>query len=316
MTGAVLVTGANGFVGMALCRYLLAQGRRVVGAVRDPGAALPACVERCIVPEIGPDTDWNQALSGVGSVVHLAARVHVPGSGNGEALEEFRRVNAYGAATLARAAANRCIQRFIFISSVKVLGDENSDGSSYVDTDIPLPVDAYGRSKLEGEEAVAAVSQGGMTAVILRPPLVYGPGVRANFLAFLGLCDTAITLPLGGIDNRRSLLALDNLVAAIAYVLDQPGAAGGRYLLKDGEDLSIGGLAARLRKALGRPERIWQAPPRLLGALNRIGPLSPRLKRLTGSLTVDDRGIRALGFAPPIGVDEGLARVARWWRAR
>ncbi len=314
---AIAVTGANGFVGAVLCRHLLARGERVVGIVRDPGAALVKGVERCVVGPVGPETDWKAALTGVGRVVHLAARVHVPWDGAAEALEEFRRVNTYATGNLAREAARQGIQRFILLSTIKALGDGKPDGTPYTDTDPLAPTDAYGRSKAEAEEAVALAAAGsGMAVAMLRPPLVYGPDVRANFLVLLRACDTPYPLPLGGIGNRRSLLGLDNLVSAIALCLDHPEAVGRKFLVRDGEDLSTPELAARLRKALGRPARIVWAPVGPIKALARIGICRGLAQRLAGSLLADDSGIRSLGWQPPLTVDEGLARVAQWWRGR
>ncbi len=316
-SGAIAITGANGFVGAALCRQLLAKGQRVVGIVRDPGATLPKGVERCVVGPVGPETDWSQAMRGAKAVVHLAARVHVQWDGAADALDEFRRVNTYATENLARAAAQQGVERFVLLSTIKSLGDGKADGTPYTDSDPLAPADAYGRSKAEAEQAVAAVSAGsGMASVILRPPLVYGPDVRANFLVLLRACDTPYPLPLGGIANRRSLLGLDNLVSAVDFVLESPAAAGRKFLVRDGEDLSTPELAIRLRQALGRPARIIPTPVGLLRALGRVGLLRGLAQRLAGSLTADDSAIRALGWTPPLTVDQGLAEVARWWRSR
>ena len=314
---AIAVTGANGFVGAALCRHLLARGERVVGIVRDPGAALAAGVERRVVGPVGPETDWRAALAGIGQVVHLAARVHVPWDGAAEALEEFRRVNTYATGNLAREAAGQGVQKFVLLSTIKALGDGKADGTPYTDADPAAPTDDYGRSKAEAEDAVASAAAGsGMAVAMLRPPLVYGPGVRANFLALLRACDSPYPLPLGGIGNRRSLLGLDNLVSAIAFCLDRDDVADRKFLVRDGEDLSTPELAARLRKALGRPARIMWAPIGPIKALARIGICRGLAQRLAGSLLADDGGIRAFGWRPPLTVDEGLARVAEWWRGR
>jgi nucleoside-diphosphate-sugar epimerase len=313
----VAVTGANGFVGLALCRHLLAQGRRVLGVVRDPGACLPQGVERRVVGPVNAGTDWTAAVAGAGSVVHLAARVHVQWDGAAEALEEFRRVNTYASENLAREAAKSGIQRFVLLSTIKVLGEGKPDRTPYTDTDPMAPQDAYGQSKAEAEQAVVSEAAAlGMEYAVLRPPLVYGPGVRANFLALLRACDTPYPLPLGGIDNARSLLGLANLIAAIEVMLDHPGAAGGRFLVRDGEDLSTPALAARLRHALGRPARIWPAPVGLMRGLAGLGIACGLVQRLAGSLTAEDSGLRALGWLPPETVDQGLAQVARWWRGR
>jgi nucleoside-diphosphate-sugar epimerase len=314
--GAVAVTGANGFIGTALCRALLARGERVVALVRDPGASLPKGVERRVVGPIGPDTGWEGMLKGCDRLVHLAARVHVQWDGAAEALTEFRRVNTHGTRRLAVAAAAQGVRRFVFLSSIKALGDGKADGTPYTDADEPKPADAYGRSKADGEDALWQVAgPKGMEPVALRPPLVYGPGVRGNFLTLLMACDTPYPLPVGGIGNRRSLLGLDNLVSGILFVLDHPGAAGGRFLIRDGEDLSTTDLVARTRRALGRPARIWPAPIGPLRALGAIGLFRGAVQRMAGSLTADDSGLRTLGWQPPMTVDQGLARVAAWWKS-
>jgi len=314
--GAVAVTGANGFVGTALCRALLARGDRVVALVRDPGAALAPGAERRVVGPIGPETDWGGALKGVDRLVHTAARVHVQWDVATEALAEFRRVNTYGSARLAAAAAAQGVRRFVFLSSIKALGDGKADRTPYTDGDPAAPCDAYGRSKAEAEQALAeAAAARGMEWAVLRPPLVYGPGVRGNFLTLLMACDTPYPLPVGGIDNRRSLLGLANLVTGILHLLDHPQAAGGKFLIRDGEDLSTTELVVRMRKALGRPARIVPAPIGLLRALGAIGLFRGAVQRMAGSLQADDSGLRALGWQPPSTVDQGLAQVAAWWKS-
>lgn len=314
--GAVLVTGASGFIGTALCRHLVRQGRRVVGVVRRQQAKLPAGVERRVVADIGLATDWNGLLGDVDTVIHLAARVHVMREQAVSPLYAFRYVNTYGTRKLAKAAVAQGVRRMIYISSVKALGDGRPDGAPYRDDDAPSPTDAYGLSKLEGERILEEVGGGGrIETVVLRPPLVYGPGVRGNFRALMKLCDTPLPLPLGELDNRRSLLAQDNLIDAIARTIDDQRAVGRVYLLRDGEDLSTTELIRRLRLALGRPERLVTAPVGILPALNNVRRIAGAVQRLTGTLTVDDRAIRReLGWTPPVDVDTALSVVATAWR--
>jgi len=316
MTKAVLVTGASGFIGTALCRHLIRQGRRVVAVVRRASARLPAGVERRAMPDIGLGTDWSGQLGDVDTVVHLAARVHVMREMALSPLYAYRYVNTYGTRKLAKEAVAQGVRRFIYISSVKALGDGRPDGSPYRDGDLPAPTDAYGQSKLEGERVVAEVAgDGRMEYVILRPPLVYGPGVRGNFRALMKLCDTPWPLPLGELDNRRSLIAQDNLIDAIARCLDDPRADGKTYLLRDGEDLSTSELTRRLRAALGRPERLVAVPSGIIPALGNVRRIAGAVQRLTGTLTVDDRAIRSdLGWAPPVDVETALSAVATAWR--
>ncbi len=317
MTGPVLVTGATGFVGAALCRALRGQGRKVAAALRRAGAALPEGVEPRVVGEIGPDTDWRSALEGVPCVVHAAARVHHMREAAEDPLAAYRRVNTYGTACLAEACAAAGVQRLVFLSSIKAMGDGTAAGTAYREDQPCAPTDAYGRSKAEAEAALAGGAGGRLETVILRPPLVYGPGARGNFPALLRLCDTPWPLPLGGIDNRRSLLALDNLVDAVIRAIDHPAAAGRLFLLRDGEDLSTSALVARLRRALGRPQRLIALPGGAWRLLRRLGPLAGAVDRLTGSLAVDDAAIRRdLGWRPPVAVDRALAEVAAAWRRR
>jgi len=312
----VLVTGANGFIGAALCRHLAREGRAVIGLVRRPEADLPGGIARRILPQIGPETDWTEALAGVDCVVHLAARVHILRDTARDPLYAFRQVNTYGTQRLAEACRAQGVRRFVFMSSVKALGDGAPGGRAYRDDDARRPTDAYGQSKAEAEEALAGIAAGGLEVVVLRPPLVYGPWVRGNFRALLRLCDGPWPLPLGSLDNRRSLLALDNLVDAVVASIDHKAAAGRHYLLRDGQDLATGELVGRLRAALGRPPRLVPAPHRLLELMRRVDGLAGAVERLTGTLTVDDSGIRRdLGWTPPIGVDAALARVAAAWRA-
>jgi nucleoside-diphosphate-sugar epimerase len=316
MTGAILVTGASGFIGTALCRHLIRQGRRVVGVVRRQSAKLPAGVERRVVPDIGLATDWTGRLDDVDTVIHLAARVHVMREQAVSPLYAFRYVNTYGTRKLAKASVAQGVRRLIYISSVKALGDGRPDGAPYRDDDIPAPTDAYGQSKLEGERILDEVGgEGRIETVVLRPPLVYGPGVRGNFRALMKLCDTPFPLPLGELDNRRSLLAQDNLIDAITLAIEDPRAIGRTYLLRDGEDLSTSELIRRLRLALGRPERLVAAPVGILPALGNVRRIAGAVQRLTGTLTVDDRAIRReLGWSPPVDVDTALSAVATAWR--
>ncbi|MCC6470626.1 MAG: NAD-dependent epimerase/dehydratase family protein [Alphaproteobacteria bacterium] len=316
MSGAILVTGASGFIGTALCRHLIRQGRRVIGVVRRSSAKLPAGVERRVVPDIGLATDWAGQLGDVDTVVHLAARVHIMRERAVSPLYAFRYVNTYGTRKLAKASVAQGVRRMVYISSVKALGDGRPDGAPYRDDDLPAPTDAYGQSKLEGERILEEVGgDGRIETVVLRPPLVYGPGVRGNFRALMKLCDTPLPLPLGELDNRRSLLAQDNLIDAITRAIDDPRAAGRIYLLRDGEDLSTSELIRRLRVALGRPERLVAAPVGILPALGNVRRIAGAVQRLTGTLTVDDRAIRReLGWTPPVDVDTALSAVATAWR--
>lgn len=312
----ILVTGASGFIGRALCSELVGRGHEVIAAVRRAGQAPEGCAERT-VPDIGPETGWSGLLGGVEAVVHLAARVHVMRDDAADPLDAFRRLNTLGSLRLGRAAAGAGVTRFVFLSSVKVNGDVTGD-RPFTETDPPGPGDPYALSKLEAEQGLAEIAgEGRMEVVVLRPPLVYGPGVKGNFLSLLRLCDRRLPLPLGGIANRRSLLFLDNLVDAIGLCLTQSAAAGGTYLLRDGEDLSTPELIQRLSAALDRPPRLFAVPTAVLGALGRCLGRRAEMERLLGALAVDDGKIRReLGWSPPCSLDQGFAATAAWFRER
>lgn len=312
----VLVTGATGFVGRALCAALLNHTRQVVAVARKRGEWPEGCDTR-LLADIGPDTDWTEALDGVDAVVHLAARVHVMRESAAEPLAAFRRTNVAGTLRLARSAAQAGVRRLVFLSSVKALGESSPDGA-LTDASRPKPRDPYGVSKWEAEQGLAQVArESAMEIVILRPPLVYGPGVKGNFRALVRLLDRGVPLPLGAIRNRRSLLYLGNLVDAIALCLAHDAAAGKTYLIRDGEDLSTPDLARRLAAALGRPARFFPLPGAVLrlaaGCLGRTA----EAERLLGSLVLDDGAIRRdLGWRPPFTLEAGLGATARWFRTQ
>ncbi len=290
------MTGATGFVGGAVVPVLLKAGWTVAAAVRSEAdfPRLPPGVRPLAVGELSPATAWAAALDGAEAVVHLAARAHRLEDGAAQA-GEFRRVNAEAVAALAAAAARAGVKRFVFLSSVKALE----------------PSDPYGASKLEAERALAGVS--GLSSCALRSPLVYGPGVKANFLRLLALAARGIPLPLASVDNRRSLLYCGNLADAVARALDKPG-VDGAYFIRDGEDLSTGELVRRLGRALGRPARLFPVPPALLRAAAGLIGRGADAERLLGDLAVDDAPLRAaLSWRPPFTVDEGLAATALWY---
>lgn len=310
---AVLVTGANGFVGRALCEALAASGRGYRPAVRGPDAALRNAVS---VGDIGPDTDWGAALDGVNCIVHLAARTHVMRETAADPLAAYRRANVAGTERLARAAAGRGARRLLFLSSVKVHG-ERTASRALTEEDAPRPADAYGVSKLEAEQALARVAaETGLEVTILRPPLVYGPGVKGNFLRLLRLVARGVPLPVGAIENRRSLIGLGNLVHAIVSAIDSPRAAGRTYLVADGEDLSTPALVRALAQALGVKARVPAAPRAALTLLAALTGRRAELARLADSLQVDSSRIRReLGWRAPFTLAQGLAETAQWYHA-
>jgi len=311
-----LVTGANGFVGSVLCARLRRDGVPVRGAVRSLNSK-PDGAEAFAIGSLSSDTDWTVALRNVEQVVHLAARVHVMNDKSSDPLAEFRRVNVEGTAALARQAAVAGVKRFVFLSSVKVNGEFTEAGHPFTADDAPAPEDSYGVSKYEAEQLLRQIAaETGMEVVIIRPPLVYGPGVKANFESMMRWLARGLPLPLAAVtENRRSLVALDNLVDLIMTCLNHPAAANQTFLVSDGEDLSTAQLLKRMGAAMGKPARLFYLPPTLLklGAtvLNRPGIY----QRLCGSLQLDIAKTRQLlGWAPPVSVDEGLQRAAEGFR--
>lgn len=311
-----LVTGANGFVGSALCVRLRKDGAVVRGAVRA-SKFQPDSVEAVTIDSLSSDTDWTVALRNVEQVVHLAARVHVMNDCSSDPLAEFRRVNVEGTRALAYQAAVAGVRRLVFLSSVKVSGEFTEAGQPFTVDDAPKPEDPYAVSKHEAEQLLLQIaSETGMEVVVIRPPLVYGPGVRANFQSMMRWLARGLPLPLAALtDNRRSLIALDNLVDLIATCLNHPAAANQTFLASDGEDLSTAQLLSRMGGAMGRPAHLVYVPPAILKlgaiALNKSGVY----QRLCGSLQVDITKTRQLlGWAPPVSVDEGLRRAAEKFR--
>lgn len=311
----ITITGANGFVGYALCAEAIVRGLSVRGVTRSQ-CILPKGVDRIFVAGIDGCTDWCDALHGSNVVVHLAARVHVMLETAANPLMEFRRINVEGTLNLARQAARAGVRRFIFISSIKVNGEETAVGRPFTAEDLPRPQDAYGVSKMEAEQALRSLAaQTGMEVVIIRPPLVYGPGVRANFEALLRAVARGIPLPLGALQNRRSLVALDNLIDLIACCVDHAAAAGQTFMVSDGEDMSTSDLIKRTAKAVNCPARLVPVPVGLLHWLGKLTGKSSAIQRLCGNLQVDiSKTKKMLDWEPPVGVDEGLRRAVVQWR--
>lgn len=311
----VLVTGATGFVGMPLCRAMLATGWHVRGTHRSARNAtlLPDGVELIHIPSINRDTDWSEALNGADAVVHLAARVHVMNDDAADPLNEFRQVNVLGTECLARRAAAAGVQRFIYLSSVKVNGEGRS--IPYTEQDVPVPEDSYGISKLEAERVLHNIAaETGLEIVILRAPLIYGPGVKANFLRMVKIINRGFPLPLANIRNRRSFIYMDNMVSAILACMSHPRAAGQTYLVSDGEDVSTPELIARLATSLRRPVRLLPFPLTLMRILGKLIGKSSSVERLLGSLSVDSSKIRLeLEWTPPYTLDQGLQKTADWF---
>jgi nucleoside-diphosphate-sugar epimerase len=312
---AVLVTGAAGFVGRALTAHLARLGPRGNLRAATHAAALPCPPPGVPVVHgkaLSPDEEWSDALTGISTVIHCAARVHALRE-TGDVLALYRRVNAQGTLNLARQAVAAGARRFVFLSSIKVNGESTLPGQPFTADRAAAPADPYGISKMEAERGLRELARRhGLEVVIVRPPLVYGPGVKANFLALMRVLARGWPLPLGALtQNRRSLVALDNLVDLLAVCAAHPRAAGRTFLVSDGEDLSTAALLRRLGAALGRPARLVPVPAGWLGAAAAALGRSAEMRRLSQSLQVDMRPTQAaLDWTPPIPVDEGLRRAA------
>ena len=308
----ILVTGATGFVGTALCEALPKQGFRIRRAVRSgPHAAVE---NACLISDMTQAADWQQALQDVNVVIHLAARTHVLDDRSADPLAEYRKVNVQITNALARQAAANGVRRLVFLSSIKVNG-ESTDTAPFSESSLPAPEDAYGISKLEAEQALEQIAKTtGLETVILRPPLVYGPQVKGNFLRMLGAVSRGLPLPFASVNNRRSLIYIGNLVDAIMTCIDAPAAAGKTYLFSDGEDIATPVLIGKLAAAMGKSARLLPCPPALLMLGATMLGKQAAAARLLGSLRVDSSHIRhELGWQPRYTLDQGLNATAQWY---
>ncbi|MDR3409567.1 MAG: SDR family oxidoreductase [Formivibrio sp.] len=308
----VLVTGANGFVGRGVCSELTRREYDIHCAVRNTLDPYAVNCKLFKLSDIGSATDWSGALDAVDFVVHLAARVYVMQDKSTDPLTAFRQVNVAGTLNLARQASAAGVQRFIFISSIKVNGDITLPGEKFHADDIPAPQDPYGISKYEAENALRELgAETGMEVVIIRPPLVYGPGVKANFLSMMCWLHKGIPLPLGAIHNQRSLVSLDNLVDLIMTCINHPKAANQTFLVSDAEDISTTQLLRRMANALNVRAKLLPVPQWILATSFAILNKNNFTQRLSGSLQVDITKTRnLLEWVPPFSVDAGLMKVA------
>jgi nucleoside-diphosphate-sugar epimerase len=308
----IAVTGASGFVGQRVLSDLARRGHFAIGVVRGGGAGLTRAVG-----EIGPTTDWARALDGVEIVVHCAARAHVIQEQAEDPISLYRCVNVDGTRRLAEQAARLGVARLVYLSSVKAAGERSSLGRPLAVSDVPVPEDAYGVSKREAELALREVeTTTGLETVIVRPPLVYGPGVKGNFRRLMGAIAGGWPLPVGALDNRRSIVSLANLTDFIAICVESPIAAGRTFFVADGEDLSTASLARRLGAALDRPARLLPVSGAVLSTLGRLTGKAAEIERLVGTLQVDlADNYELLGWSPPQTVDQGLRETADWFRS-
>ena len=311
---AVLISGANGFVGRALCEFLAGRGRTFLPVVRSGRESIGGAIPHS-AGDIGSHTDWSSALDGVSQVVHLASRVHVMNESGSDIDALYRETNTFGTLRLAQQAADAGVRRFVFLSSVKVNGEEREE--AYSEDDQPAPIGPYATSKRDAEVGLWEIAdRSGMEVVVIRPPLVYGPGVKANFLTVMRCLHRGVPLPFGAISNRRSLVSIGNLVDFISTCIDHPAAANQTFLVSDGEDLSTTDLLVRLAAALEVKARLVDVPVPML----RMGAMmlgrGEVLRRLCGSLCVDaSKANRLLGWSAPLSVDDGLKATADHFRA-
>jgi nucleoside-diphosphate-sugar epimerase len=316
-----MITGANGFLGKATMPAFLDAGIAVRAGVRDrtrasrdkwPAPAIAGLIETVEYGEIGPSTDWSNALQDVDCIVHLAARAHIMHERAFDPLAEFRRINVAGSLNLARQAIARGVKRLVFISSIKVNGERTTLGRPFTPDDPPAPTDPYGVSKLEAERGLRELERhGDLDVVVVRPVLVYGPGVKGNFRKLMRVLSKGIPLPFGGLNNRRSLVGVGNLADLLVKCARLEAAAHATFLVSDGEDLSTTELLRRLGALLGHPATLLSVPPSVLEWTAWLLRQSDLGQRLYGTLQVDSsKTCELLGWAPPFSVDQELRRTA------
>ncbi|WJV24872.1 MULTISPECIES: UDP-glucose 4-epimerase family protein [Pseudomonas] len=312
---SILLTGATGFLGRALLQHLINTGNSSIAiTTRSDQDCESLAVRKYNIPAIDGYTVWDQVFqSQIDVVVHAAARAHVMREVVLDPLFEFRQINVEGTLNLARCAAAAGVKRFIFISSIKVNGEETTLGKRYKPDDIPAPLDPYGRSKMEAEAGLRALAvETGMEVVIIRPVLIYGPGVKANFLSLMQWLSIGIPLPLGAIRNSRSLVSTDNLIDFVETCIVHPRAANEIFLVSDGEDVSTPELLKRLATAMGKPLRLFPVPLWLLMAVAKISRKEKMVKRVVGSLEVDiSKNFDLLGWRPQVVMRDALSKTVK-----
>lgn len=311
----VLVTGATGFVGQALLAGLLVKKISVSALVRRENNLLSEEVTKIRGGDLKDAHDWQSVFHNIEAVIHVAGRAHIVHDDVADPLAEFRKVNTTITLELAKQAAAAGVKRFIYISSIKVNGEATSRGMPFRADDTHIPTDQYGLSKYEAEQGLLTIAaETGMEVVIIRPPLVYGPGVRANFASMIRWMQRGIPLPFGAIDNRRSFIALDNLVSFIIHCIDHPKAANEIFLISDGEDVSTTVLLQKMSKALGKKSCLMPVPERWLRSVAKILGREDEAGKVLNSLQVDSSKARdVLGWKPVVTMDEQLHKTAEWY---
>lgn len=315
----IAITGANGFLGKALVAATATNQEHVVAAlVRRQSAHQHPGAKYTVIGDISPITNWLPSLLNVDVVIHTAARVHIIQDSMLDPLNEYRQANVVSALNLAHQAAQSGIKRFIYISSIKANGEHTSAGSPFFADSTPNPIDPYGVSKLEAEIGLYAIGRKtGMEIVCIRPPLVYGPGVKGNFLKMLRYLSQGVPLPIGAITNLRSFVACDNLVDLIITCCDHAAAANQTFLVSDDEDVSTKELFGRLGAALNKPARILSFPPTFLWWGARITGKKNLAHRLFGNLQIDILKTKnLLDWSPPVSMDKGLKLTADWFKSQ
>lgn len=310
----ILVTGATGFVGKRLIPTLVSEGHEVRCAVSRKVDWLNA--EQVVVNKLECDPDWNEALSGIDVVIHMAAKVHVMKEQSETGLDDYHKINSLATQNLANQAAKHHVKRFVFLSSIKVNGELTLNGQPFTEESRARPEDPYGQSKLSAEQFLHEISQNtDMDYVVIRPPLVYGPGVKANFLKMLGLVKKGLPLPFGWVKNKRNLVYIDNLVSALSTVAVHPAAVNQTYLVADDEALSLAQLLRTIASEMHVRLRLISVPVRLMECSLRLIGLKKLNTRLLSSLEVSNHKLKSqLDWVPPVSSTEGLRETVRWYQ--
>jgi len=312
----VLVTGATGFVGRHLCEMLLARGHQVIGTTRRASnSSTNSAFELRRIDDMRGTVDWTSAVKGADCIVHLAARVHVMNDTEKDQLNAFRKVNVLGTEQLLRQREMQHVRRVIFLSTIKVFGDESVD-EPITSCTRPAPADPYGQSKFEAENLVERIgAEVGFETVIVRPPLVYGPGVGGNFVRLLRMVESGVPLPFGSIRNSRSLVSVQNLCDVICECLDNSSASGNRLLVSDNSDVSTPDLVRLIASEMGKSPRLLPVSPTIMRFVGKLIGRSAEVSRLTDSLRVNiDDTRRKLGWSPPTSLAEGIRSTVSWYQ--
>jgi len=312
---SILVTGASGFIGRALCAELVNAGHKVVGAVRSEPSERITGVNYITVGDINSETQWTSYLDDVDVIIHLAARVHQLNENTNDLIKKYRKVNVEGTLHLANSALNANVRRFIFLSSIKANGEKTVKGMHFSAQSTPEPCDPYGISKYEAEVSLKALtSDTNLDIVILRPPLVYGPKVGGNFIRLLGIISKGMPLPFGAVNNKRSMIFLYNLTDVIRVCIDHPKAAGKVLLVSDKEDLSTAELITKIASIMKKNILLLSIPIVFMHKLATLLGKKQEIERLCESLSLDiDETTQLLDWVPPISMDEGLTQTIAWY---